>query len=724
MLTNALRAFRGVVRPPHHFLTHGARHTASLPLTGRIFSTLQAAATLRPTPASLTSRGAAVAATVSVPSHRSASRLFKPDLDDLEEKAQERPDDLSVQNAYFRELRRRGINDTLIDHVEDESGVCAMNEESLRLYTEALVAEGQSRKLVPRLFAQLERRPELARQLVNTGAGGSGGDLASAAAAFGRVGGTSSDPVRVIIANKPSSWVGFIQWIVGGMFITMLLLTLASVVVDGLSQGRGSGKDNPITPADPKQKVTFDDVQGCTEAKDGLREVVDFLRNPDLYTDLGARLPKGVLLTGPPGTGKTLLARAVAGEADVPFFFMSGSEFDEMYVGVGARRVRDLFAAARAHAPAIVFIDEIDAIGGRRGGRDMAHIKQTLNQLLVDLDGFSPTEGVVFIGATNFPELLDPALVRPGRFDRTVHVPLPDVRGRVEILKLHAKKITLDPEVDLTIIARGTPGFSGADLHNLINDAAIRASRERAKAVSMHNLEQAKDTILMGAERKSAVITEKDRRNTAFHEGGHALVAYYVPGADPLHKATIMPRGQALGMVSQLPEMDRTNRSRQEMHAHIAICMGGRLGEEFHRGYDHVTSGASSDLTSATHMARAMVTQLGMSEKVGPMAFTEQELENASAATKQLIESEVRELLLTGYETARTILTDHSDQLALLANTLLERETLSGKDIEMLLEGKTLPPILTPAAKATDVPSAIAGPEHPALDSIPNPISK
>lgn len=362
--------------------------------------------------------------------------------------------------------------------------------------------------------------------------------------------------------------------------------------------------------------IRFNDVQGVDEAKEELQEIVEFLREPKRFMEVGGKLPKGVLLYGPPGTGKTHLARAIAGEAGVPFFYMSGSEFDELYVGVGARRVRDLFKSAKKKAPCIVFIDELDAVGSKRSARDQSYMRQTLNQLLVELDGFSSTEGIILIGATNTPEALDKALTRPGRFDRMVNVPLPDVRGRTKILEVHMKGVTVDPLVKPDIIAKGTPGFSGADLANLVNQAAIRASKEGAKMVRMPDLEWAKDKIMMGAERRSAVISENDKKVTAYHEGGHALVALYTTGAHPLHKVTVMPRGSALGITSFLPNAEH-GMSKREMLASMDVSMGGRAAEELIFGGEEVTTGASSDFSKATQMARSMVLQLGMNSKVG-----------------------------------------------------------------------------------------------------------
>lgn len=390
---------------------------------------------------------------------------------------------------------------------------------------------------------------------------------------------------------------------------------------------------------------------------------------------------------GPPGTGKTLLARAIAGEAGVPFFYCSGSEFEEMFVGVGARRVRDLFASAKKVAPCIVFLDEVDAIGASRNPKDQQYMKMTLNQLLVELDGFKQSEGIIVVAATNFPESLDKALTRPGRFDRHVVVPLPDVEGRRQILQVHMGKVPAADDVDLTIIARGTPGFSGAELANLVNIAALRAAMEGKRAVHLSDLEFAKDRIIMGAERKSAVISEESRKLTAYHEGGHALVAMNTPGALPVHKATIVPRGNALGMVAQLPEGDQTSVSRRQMLARLDVCMGGRVAEEIIFGEGEVTSGASSDISSATRLAREMVTKYGMSREVGVVAHEySDDGRSVSAETRLVIEKEVRQLLETAHQNAQKILRDHLSELHALAGALLDRETLTGKEIQQLLD--------------------------------------
>merc|ERR1719171_470744 len=461
------------------------------------------------------------------------------------------------------------------------------------------------------------------------------------------------------------------------------------MLVDEKSLPKGLGLANDVQPVTGSPK-RFSDVVGVDEAKADLVDIVKYLRQPKTFTRLGGKLPKGCLLTGPPGTGKTLLARAVAGEAGVPFFYMSGSEFEEVFVGVGAKRVRELFSAAKKRAPCIIFIDEIDAIGSHRNPKEQQAMKMTLNQLLVEMDGFQQNQGVIVLAATNFPESLDRALVRPGRFDTRVVVPLPDIRGREQILELYAKPIPLDEAVELERIARATPGFSGADLSNLVNVAALKASHDDKKKVGMSDLEHACDKIRMGAERKSAVISPENLKLTAYHEGGHALVAPHTPGAMPIHKATIMPRGDALGMVSYLPERDQMNLSRQQMLAHIDVCMGGRVAEELIFGHDFVTTGASSDLQQATSMARNMVTKYGMSETLGPLCHERAELETLSPATREAVEAEVKAYVRRGEENARRILNERKTELHRLAQGLLAHETISKDEISEIIAGKEI----------------------------------
>lgn len=473
------------------------------------------------------------------------------------------------------------------------------------------------------------------------------------------------------------------------LFVCALVVGIGSQIVDE-KLPKGMGMNKGVEPAMDQGKC-FDDVKGADEAKEELEEIVAYLKNPETFTRLGGKLPKGVLLTGAPGTGKTLLAKAVAGEAGVPFFYASGSEFEEMYVGVGAKRVRDLFGAAKKRSPCIVFIDEIDAIGSTRALKEQNAMKMTLNQLLVELDGFKETEGVIIIGATNFPETLDPALIRPGRFDRNVVVPLPDIKGRREILKLYLAKVPCDETVSVDTIARGTPGASGAELANLVNIAALRASQDGADFVTHADLEHAKDKVLMGAERKAAVIPESVRRVTAFHEGGHAMVAMHTNGAMPVHKATIMPRGQALGMVHQLPEeQDMLQRSRRQMLAELDVCMGGRVAEELLLGADDVTSGASSDLQKATQIARRMVSLFGMDRSggVGMLYVPSNKNSEVSNETKHAVDEEVKRLLTESYARSKALLHKHNKELTFVAEALLEYETLTAEEIKLAMKGK------------------------------------
>jgi len=485
----------------------------------------------------------------------------------------------------------------------------------------------------------------------------------------------------------------------------------------------GFGKSRAKLLSEAHGRVTFDDVAGVDEAKSDLQEIVEFLRDPQKFQRLGGRIPRGVLLVGPPGTGKTLLARAIAGEANVPFFTISGSDFVEMFVGVGASRVRDMFEQAKKNAPCIIFIDEIDAVGRHRGaglGGGNDEREQTLNQLLVEMDGFESNEGIILIAATNRPDVLDPALLRPGRFDRQVVVPNPDVVGREQILKVHVRKVPMAPDVNLKTVARGTPGFSGADLANLVNEAALMAARRNKRMVTQFEFEDAKDKVMMGAERRSLVMTEEEKMLTAYHEGGHAIVALVVPATDPVHKATIIPRGRALGMVMQLPERDKLSMSYEQMTSRLAIMMGGRVAEELVFGTEKVTSGAASDIEQATKLARMMVTRWGLSPSLGTVAYGENQedvflgysvsrQQTISEDTVKKIDAEIKRFVEEGYALATKILTEKRADLEVLAKGLLEYETLSGDEIKDLLAGK--PPVREgvsePAAPRTSaVPTA------------------
>ncbi len=501
--------------------------------------------------------------------------------------------------------------------------------------------------------------------------------------------------------EQPTLWGILVSWFPMLLLIGVWVFFMRQMQSGG-GKAMGFGKSRARMLTEKTGRVTFEDVAGIDEAKQELEEIVEFLKDPQKFQRLGGKIPKGCLLVGPPGTGKTLLARAIAGEANVPFFTISGSDFVEMFVGVGASRVRDMFEQGKKNAPCIIFIDEIDAVGRHRGaglGGGNDEREQTLNQLLVEMDGFESNEGVILIAATNRPDVLDPALLRPGRFDRQVVVPNPDIMGREKILKVHMRKVPLAPDVDAKIIARGTPGFSGADLSNLVNEAALLAARAGKRVVTMNEFEAAKDKVMMGAERRSMVMSDDEKRLTAYHEAGHAVVMLHVPGHDPLHKVTIIPRGRALGVTMPLPERDRYSMSFQQLKSMLASFFGGRVAEEMIFGMDAVTTGASNDIQRATDISRKMVTEFGFSDKLGPLRYNDNAEEvflghsvtqhkNVSEATSSLIDSEVRRFVEEGEATARAILTEYKDELEAIARGLLEYETLSRDDIDRLIRGE------------------------------------
>jgi len=554
---------------------------------------------------------------------------------------------------------------------------------------------------------------------------------------------TRMEEQGVVITAVPSrqGWgtvlISILPWLLFIVFWVWIFRTMQSGGNKAFQFGRSKAK--LISPDKPQ--VTFADVAGADEAKVELQEIIEFLKDPQRFSRLGGRLPKGVLLVGPPGTGKTLLARAVAGEAGRPFFQMSGSDFVEMFVGVGASRVRDLFEQGKAHAPCIIFVDEIDAVGRHRGaglGGGHDEREQTLNALLVEMDGFETNEGVILLAATNRPDVLDPALLRPGRFDRQVVVDLPDVKGREGILRVHAKKLPLGDDVNLGIIAKGTPGLSGADLENICNEAALLAAREGAERVAMDHFEEAKDKVMLGAERKSLVLTESERKLTAYHEAGHVVLGLRIPGLDPVHKVSIVPRGRALGITASLPEEDRHSYTKEWLQGQLAMLFGGRVAEEMIFGMNRITTGAGNDIDRATSMARRMVTQFGMSDVIGLMAVGDQDHEvflgrelvqrrAVSEYTARQVDTEVKRILDEAHSKAREILESEVDLMGRIAEALLERETLDRDEIRLLAEGKPLPPLeklAIPGAPSNGAPltasSAPAGPSGPGLRSGPS----
>jgi len=532
-----------------------------------------------------------------------------------------------------------------------------------------------------------------------------------------------------------SSWLPFL------VIIGVWFFFIRQMQGGGRGGAMGFGKSRAKMLTEAQGKITFEDVAGVDEAKQDLEEIVEFLRDPGKFQRLGGKIPRGVLLVGPPGTGKTLIARAVAGEANVPFFTISGSDFVEMFVGVGASRVRDMFEQAKKNAPCIIFIDEIDAVGRHRGaglGGGNDERDQTLNQLLVEMDGFEANEGIILIAATNRPDVLDPALLRPGRFDRQVVVPNPDFMGREKILKVHVRKVPLAPDVDLKVLARGTPGFSGADLMNLVNEGALLAARRNKRFVTMAEFEDAKDKLMMGAERRTLALTDEEKKLTAYHEAGHALLAVKMDASDPIHKATIVPRGRALGMVMRLPEKDQVSLTRRKAYADLAVAMGGRVAEEEIFGYDKVTSGASADIKMATGLARAMATEWGMSDKLGPLLYGDNQDEvflgrsmmqrsvHMSDETQQVVDAEIKRFVEDGYTTAQKVIRENIDDLHAIAQALLDFETLTGDEIRGLMDGiqPTRPDGETVSKAASGVPSAgKAGRKRPDAepDAAPEP---
>ncbi|KAL8785394.1 MAG: hypothetical protein Q9213_003400 [Squamulea squamosa] len=632
----------------------------------------------------------------------------------MEQTANNNPTSATAQNAFYSALLRANMPAIVVERYQ--TGRYASNPACEATYQRAVESVGQSGGLATShgtSYAQVPQgnfsmSPEQLQAVGQAVAAQSRGGNISVTGKGGAAGtGAKDTPLYVVVEESLGSsifkWVKFLFYFGLVGYFTLVIMTIA-VEASGILKKVGGFQSTEAQPQD--QTTRFSDVHGCDEAKEELQEVVQFLKDPAKFSTLGGKLPKGVLLVGPPGTGKTLLARAVAGEAGVPFFYMSGSEFDEIYVGVGAKRVRELFNNARAKSPAIIFIDELDAIGAKRNERDPAYVKQSLNQLLTEMDGFSQETGVIVIAATNIPGMLDKALTRPGRFDRNISVPLPDVRGRLEILKNKMKNVQVGTDVDESSIARGTPGFSGAELENLINQAAVHASKNQQPKVTMLDFEWAKDKIMMGSERRSMVIQEKDKLMTAYHEGGHALVCLKTKAATPLYKVTIMPRGQALGITHFLEEMDKVSHSKAELLSKIDVCMGGKVAEELVYGADNVTSGASSDIRGATQVAYHMVTQCGMSDILGNIDLnTNYDLH--SSETKNKIEGEVRRLVEEGRERATKLLSENRKELDIIAKALMEYEVLSLEEVNKVLKGEKLPKLTSAPAAPLKLPDLV-----------------
>ncbi|KND94376.1 Mitochondrial inner membrane i-AAA protease supercomplex subunit YME1 [Tolypocladium ophioglossoides CBS 100239] len=634
----------------------------------------------------------------------SSSGISRNQLATVEESANRNPGNANLQNAFYQLLLRANMPGIL--------ALAALNA-GTNATAHSVVPSGYAR-------GQWSGHEQ-----------GFGGSAASGNSLAANSIGAKGEPIHVVVQESTRSlifrWVKFFATFV---VITYLCFAAVTILIETLSTfRRGPGAKNDSEVKAEKQTTRFNDVHGCDEAKEELQEVVEFLRNPEKFSDLGAKLPKGVLLVGPPGTGKTLLARAVAGEAGVPFFYMSGSEFDEIFVGVGAKRVRELFAAAKAKSPAIIFIDELDAIGGKRNPRDQAHAKQTLNQLLTELDGFDQDTKIIILGATNLPKLLDKALTRPGRFDRHVNVDLPDVRGRRAILKHHAKKLKCAPDVDMEAVAARSPGRSGAELENMLNLAALRASRARATMVSKQDLDWAFDRVTMGSERKSMVVTEKEKEMTAYHEAGHALVQLFdKESSSQLYKVTILPKGPSLGHTAHVPQMDKYSYTAAEYMANIRVLLGGKMAEEMRYGGDKVTSGVSNDLEKATDLSFMMVTHFGMSTALGPVEYGRR-YENLSSETRSMIEGEVQKSMKKSYEDVRKLLTEKRKELDLLAQALVQYETLDKAEVELVIRGEKLPgrsivpkgPLVLPIPDDTPQSPGLGGVPHPHPPDSPAP---
>ncbi|KAL6855306.1 i-AAA protease yme1 [Amphichorda felina] len=621
------------------------------------------------------------------------------------------PGNANLQNAFYNLLLRANMPGIVVSR--HQSGRFGSNATTEDIYNRALHAVNGGGG-VTSTFAPGNHHSVLDSAIGNA----VGHNMGSADASRGIKG----KPMYVVLEESTASlvfrWFKFVASFIVFTWLCFSAVTILIEVMSSFRRPQTAKNDSEVTSE--KQTARFSDVHGCSEAKDELEEVVEFLRHPEKFSDLGAKLPKGVLLVGPPGTGKTLLARAVAGEAGVPFFYMSGSEFDEIFVGVGAKRVRDLFSNAKAKSPAIIFIDELDAIGGKRNPRDQAHAKQTLNQLLTELDGFDQDARIVVIAATNTPNMLDKALTRPGRFDRHVNVDLPDVRGRIDILKHHAKKIKLAPDVNLEAIAARSPGRSGAELENMLNVAALKASRARAAMVSRQDMDWAFDRVTMGSEKKSMVITEKEKEMTAYHEAGHALVQLFdKESPSSLYKVTILPKGPSLGHTAFVPQMDKYSHTAAEYMSNIRVALGGKMAEELQYGDDKVTTGVSADLENATDLCFAMVAKFGMSAALGPVEYGKR-YEHLSSDTRSKIETEVRTTLKKSYQDVKQLLTDKRKELDRLAQALVKYETLDKSEVEKVIRGESLPGRTVVPSGPMLMPIPADAPEPP-LGGVPQP---